>query len=89
MKTNKDNPKFRGMSGEEIEEYIQSEHGVSTYMKSFVGNMNEPAEVYMGNFVNNMRNPVDQYMRNFVNHMKDPVDQYLSDFVNHMKERKV
>ena len=86
VKTNKDNPKFMGMSGVEIEEWIADEQAVDVYLSNFVNHMKDPVDVYLGNFVNNMLDPVDVYLSNFVNHMKDSVDVYLHNFVVTMKD---
>ena len=86
VRTNKDNPKFVGMSGDEIEEWIADERAIDIYLSSFVGNMKDPVDIYLHNFVNHMSDPVDVYLGNFVNNMKDPVDIYLSSFVGNMKD---
>ena len=85
VRTNKDNPKFLGMSGAEIEEWIGDERAVDRYLGNFVNHMQDPVDIYLSSFVGNMKDPVDIYLHNFVNHMSDPVDRYLKDFINGMK----
>ena len=86
VRTNKDNPRFMGMSGVEIEEWIADEVAVDQYLSDFVNNMLDPVDRYLGNFVNHMQDPTSVYLSSFVNNMKDPVNQYLSSFVTTMKE---
>lgn len=86
VKTNKDNPKFVGMSSVEIEEWIADEKAVDVYLSNFVNGMKNPIDVYLGSFVNSMRDPVDIYLHNFVNNMHEPSDQYLINFVGSMHE---
>ena len=86
VKTNRNNPKFMGMSGNEIQDYIQYEHQVEQFMGSFVGDMKDPIEVFMGNFINNMKDPIEVFMGSFVNHMKAPVESFMSEFVKDMKD---
>lgn len=86
VSTNKDNPKFRGMSSSAIEEYIQSEHDVSIYMCSFVSNMELEEEKYLHNFVKLLTNSREEvYLKSFVGHMSNSYEeQYLSNFVAHI-----
>lgn len=86
VKTNKDNPKFVGISGTEIEEWIGDERAVDRYLKDFVNGMKDPVDVYLGSFVGNMKDPVDQYLSSFIGNMKDPIDVYLGNFVNSMRD---
>jgi len=86
VRTNKDNPKFLGVSGVEIEEWIGDERAVDRYLKDFVNGMKDPVDVYLGSFVGNMKDPVDQYLSSFVGNMKDPIDVYLGNFVNSMRD---
>jgi len=85
VRTNKDNPKFKDMSGDEIEDWIGDEQAVDRYLSGFVNHMKEDIGRYLSDFINNMKDPVSAYLSNFVNHMKDPVSDYLSNFVNNMK----
>lgn len=85
VKTNKDNPKFLGMSESEIEEWIGDERAVDRYLGNFVNNMKTPIDVYLSSFVNHMKDPVNILLSNFVGGMLEPTNQYLKDFVNGMK----
>lgn len=86
VRRNQNNPKFLGMSGTEIEEWIGDERAVDRYLKDFVNGMKDPVDVYLGSFVGNMKDPVDQYLSSFIGNMKDPIDVYLGNFVNSMRD---
>lgn len=86
VKTNKDNPKFFGMSGIEIEEWIADERVVDVYLGNFVSSMKTPVDEYLQGFVNHMKDPVEVYLSNFVKHMHEPADQYLINFVTSMQK---
>jgi len=86
VKTNKDNPKFVGMSVSEIEEWIEDERAADQYLSDVVNNMRDLVYVYLSGFVNRMLDPVDIYLMGFVMTMKNPLDAYLGSFVNNMKD---
>ena len=82
--TNRDNPKFIGLSGEAILTYLEEGIRASRYMKSFVNTMNLPETIYMQHFVSNMRLPEARYISDFVNGMNLPEIRYIKDFVSGM-----
>lgn len=85
VKTNKRNPKFTGMSGDEIQDYIQSERDAEVYMGSFVANMNSYEEQYMYSFIKSLTDSDNTYLKSFINHMYyNSREQYLNNFVAHM-----
>lgn len=86
IRTNRDNPKFRGLSEEDILDYLEISDKVYRYIGSFVSHMKDPVSVYMQHFVSNMDDPVSIYMKNFVNHMDDPIAIYLKNFVRNMDD---
>lgn len=100
IRTNRDSPKFRGLSGESILAYLERSAEVYGYMRSFVNHINLPVSTYLSNFVNtlnlpevsyligfvsSMNLPEVKYMKGFVSGMNLPEVRYLSDFVNGMK----
>ena len=84
VKTNRDNPKFSGLSEEDIIAYLETSDKVSRYLVNFVSSMNDPVYIYMKTFVGSMNDPVATYMQGFVSHMNDPIAVYMKDFVHHM-----
>ena len=86
IRTNRDNPKFRGLPEEAILAYLETSDRVSRYMKNFVHDMDDPVAIYMKHFVSNMGDPVAIYLKNFVGGMADPVSRYMKDFVKTMDD---
>ena len=99
--TNKDNPKFTGLSEDEILAYLQREDiarqymkgfvrgiqgPIAVYMNGFVKGIQDPIAVYMTSFVTSIKYPVAVYMNNFVNHIDSPVAVYMANFVNHIQD---
>lgn len=84
IRTNRDNPKFRGLPEEAILAYLEEGARANRYMSSFVSTMNLPEVIYMSNFVNNMNLPEARYISDFVNNMNLPEVTYMKSFVNHM-----
>ena len=84
IRTNRDNPKFRGLSEESILAYLETGNTVYRYIKSFVYTMNVPEVSYMKSFVSNMDLPNVRYMKSFIGNMKEPTARYLTNFVSTM-----
>lgn len=104
VRSNKNNPKYKDMSTEDINSLIDIRASASRYMANFIAVMNDEPEEYMIGFISGMNDCVSSYMKAFVNrmisdeesymshfveHMKDPVSRYMSDFVNHMQLTEV
>ena len=85
VRTNRDNPKFKGLSEEAILAYLEDGARVSRYIGGFVSHMDLPETRYMKDFVSNMNLPENIYMHSFVSHMDLPETRYIRDFVNAMK----
>lgn len=86
VRTNRDNPKFEGLSEEDILSYLETSDKVSRYMMGFVSSMDDPVAIYMKSFVSNMEDSVATYMKNFVNDMDDLVATYMKNFVRTMDD---
>ena len=86
VRTNRYNPKFSGLSEDEILAYLQREDIARQYMRNFVTTLQDPMSVYMGHFVSHMEYPVVVYMRTFVSHMEYPVVVYMRNFVTTMQD---
>ena len=84
IRTNRDNPKFGGLSEKSMLAYLETGNTVYRYIKSFVYTMNVPEVVYMKSFVSNMDLPNVRYMKSFVGNMKEPTARYLTNFVSTM-----
>jgi len=87
VKTNKDNPRFRGMSGAEIKIRIESEKIVSRNITDFVKDMIPQYQVDISHFVTHMKPKYQQNIGDFVNIMKPKYKQNVSSFVSTMKTK--
>ena len=85
VNTNKDNPKFTGMSSEDIEKYLEDSIEISRFMSNFVKHMENPTERYINDFTNHMVSPEEQYMSGFIQGIKNPTDSYMGSFVSTMQ----
>jgi len=61
--SNKDNPKYRGMSGSEIHEYLESRKKEMRILGSFIGNMHYPSTSILIHFIGNMNYPSKVFFR--------------------------
>ena len=84
IRTNRDNPKFRGLPEEAILAYLEEGARANRYMSSFVNNMNLPEDRYISDFVNTMNLPETIYMKSFVSNMNLPETIYMKHFVSNM-----
>ena len=87
VKSNKGNPKFRGMSGTQIKDRIKIEKEVQVDIGNFVHDMKPQYQVDIHNFVNSMKSQYQVDIGNFVNTMKIQYQVDIGDFVNHMKHQ--
>jgi len=85
VKSNKDNPRFTGMSGAEIKKQLDAERAISTDIYSFVRHMENRYQVDIGNFVNHIKPQYQVDIGDFVGNMKPQYKVDISNFVNHMK----
>lgn len=100
VKSNKDNPKFLGMSGTQIKDRIEAEKEVQVDIRnfvshmllqyqidtgSFVSRMKRQYQVDIGNFVNNMLLQYQVDTRNFVTDMKSQYQVDIGNFVTDMR----
>lgn len=66
---NKGNPKFRGVSGSEIKEYLDSQKRMNINLSNFVGSMIPKEEVGLKSFIGSMRPREEADLEFFVNNM--------------------
>ena len=85
VRTNRDNPKFVGLSEDEVLVYLQREDIVRQYMSDFVSRMNSPLVIYMSTFVNHIEDPVARYMKSFISNSESPIVGYMRGFIHHIE----
>ena len=85
VKSNKDNPKFAGMSSSEIKKRLDTKRAISTDIYSLVNHIKPQYQVDIGDFVGSMKPQYKVDIGNFVNHMKPQYQVDIGDFVKDMK----
>ena len=89
VKSNKDNPRFTGMSGAEIKEYLSTTRVSERWLYSLVGNINPAEKLWIGHFVSTMVSPEEQWLHGFTSTMVPVEKRWIVDFVNHMTPTKI
>jgi len=84
IKSNKDNPKFKGLSGAEIKKLLKEEKITVDWLNGFTKNMVPAEEIWLHNFVTDMQPVEEIWLKGFVNRMKPIEEVWISNFVNHM-----
>ena len=84
VRTNRNNPRFIGLSDEDILAYLETSDHVYRYISDFVNHMKLPEYRYISDFVNTMKLPEAIYIQGFVSHMDLPETIYIRSFVSNM-----
>ena len=85
VKSNKDNPKFLGMSSTQIKDRIEAEKEVQVDISNFVNDMKPQYQADISGFVKGMKPQYQSDISNFVNNMKIQYQADISGFVKDMK----
>lgn len=85
VKSNKDNPKFAGISSSEIKKRLDTKRAISTDIYILVNHIKPQYQVDIGDFVGSMKPQYKVDIGNFVNHMKPQYQVDIGDFVKDMK----
>jgi len=84
VKANKGNPKFAGMSTEDIKWYLDANKTRERWLYHFVSHMNPQKKVWLSSFAGRMMPKKKVWLNNFVNHMNPQKKVWLSSFVSSM-----
>jgi len=87
VKSNKDNPKFLGMSGTQIKDRIKAEKEIQVDIGHFVSHMESQYQVDISHFVSHMKPQYQINICNFVSSIKPQYQVDISNFVNGMKRQ--
>ena len=87
VKSNRNNPKFLGMSGTQIKNRIKVEKGVQGDVYNFVKDMKPQYQLDICNFVNHMKPQYQVDIGSFVTDMKPQYQIDIGHFVSHMEPR--
>jgi len=85
VKSNRNSPKFMGMSGTQIKDRIKIEKEVQVDIGDFVKDMNPQYLVDIHNFVSNMKPQYQVDIGSFVSNMKPQYQVDIGSFVKDMK----
>lgn len=80
--TNKNNPKYKGISGSEIHEYLENRKKETGILGSFIGNIRYPSKIILIGFLGNMYYPSISILGSFIHHIDYPSKIILSNFIN-------
>ncbi len=84
VKTNKDNPKYKDLSENEILSEIEKYRSNKSYIYNFISHMTNPNVIYLRHFINGMHDSDTVYLRSFISHMDSSDTVYLKHFINNM-----
>lgn len=79
--SNKDNPKYRGMSGSEIHGYLENRKKEMSILRHFIGNMHYPSTSILGSFISRVNYPSKGILGHFIMHIDYPSKIILSNFI--------
>ena len=87
--SNKDNPKYIGMSDNEVAKYFIEYHNNRYKIKAFVGSFKNPQSVKLSGFVKNYKDDRISKLSHFVSNYKNPQSAKLSGFVKNYKDDRI
>jgi len=88
VKSNKDNPKFRGMTTSDIKRLLDRDKRVGVWLSNFVNDQRLGKEVWLSNFVSNQRPGKEVWLSSFVSHQLPRKEVWLSSFVSSQRPAK-
>lgn len=87
--SNKDNPKYKGMSSQELLEYLDDYRKHVDKLRGFIGNYKDPRINKLNHLISDYRDPVLTKLSSFVKSYKDPRLYKLSTFITHYKDARI
>lgn len=85
VRSNRDNPRLKGLSGLKIKKRLKEEKTVSVWLKNFVDDMKPVEEVWLGDFVYGIKPVEEVWLSSFVSSIKPVEEIWLSHFVSSMQ----
>ena len=82
---NKNNPKFKGLSGSEIKKYLDRQIKMMVMLRNFVVLIKRPFEGNLSDFVSHIKRSFESSLRDFVGDIKRPFEVNLHSFINNIK----
>ena len=88
VKSNRNNPKFKGMTASGIKRLLDRDKRVGIWLSSFVGSQRPGKEVWLSNFVGHQRPGKEVWLSHFVGHQLPGKEVWLSHFVGSQRPGK-
>ena len=88
VKPNKDNPRFTGLSGDQINRLLDRDKRIAVWLRSFVDLQRPMKEVWLSTFVHNQSPMKEIWLRNFVGNQSPMKEIWLNNFVSSQSPMK-
>lgn len=83
--SNKDNPKYKGMSSQELLEYLDSYRKHMIKLSSFISHYKDPRLTKLKNFISNYKDPRSKKLSNFITNYQDNRLNRLKNFIGNYR----
>lgn len=87
--SNKDNPKYIGMSSQELLEYLDSYQKHMIKLSSFISHYKDPRLTKLKNFISNYKDPRFTKLNGFITSYKDIRLTKLSNFITNYQDNRL
>lgn len=87
--SNKDNPKYSGMSSQELMTYLDSYRKRMGKLSYFIAIYQDPRLSKLSHFISNYQDPRLRKLSNFINHYQDPRLSKLCSFVGNYQDPRL
>lgn len=87
--SNKDNPKYKGMSSQELLEYLDNYRKHMAKLHNFIIHYQDPRLYKLQAFISNYKDPRLVRLYNFISHYKDPRLNMLCGFISSYKDPRL
>ncbi|QBJ03883.1 hypothetical protein SAC12B_0094 [Lactobacillus phage SAC12B] len=88
VKSNRNNPKFTGMSTSDIKRLLDRDKRVGVWLSNFVSSQRPAKEVWLSNFVNDQRPGKEVWLSSFVNNQRPAKEVWISNFISNQRPGK-
>lgn len=85
VRTNKDNPKFLGMTSEEVEEYINSRREIERKIRSYIGHTMLPEEQKIKSYIGHSMLLEEQKIKDYIRNTMLPEEKKIKNYIGKTK----
>lgn len=82
--SNKSNPKYKGMSGSEIHEYLENRKKEMSILNHFIMHIDRPSKIILGHFISNIDYPSRIILSSFISGINYPSKIILGNFIGNI-----